>query len=141
MSAHTKIMDDFLHFSGMKGVRSEADEAVEFIHEDLVARIYPHPNGESLILEVKVMRIDLGRESGPQDRYLVLHRINAVTRFMNGSVAVLDEGNVLTLSCTLALQNMESGPALATRVTEQMERARSLKQNWDRLDVGLAERK
>lgn len=116
---------------------------VEMSTETLVLRIMPHSlvdnevEPSAAVIEVDLMLLDLENREINHDRFLILHQLNAVSRFTTGIIAFITEEGMLSIGkiVPLALLNGES---FSQEVAQVLHAAESLYDGWNNL-ADLAE--
>ena len=130
---YVKLIEQFAARLGVDVGQLDSDTALEFGHEDLVAQIYRHPTRESIVIDVQICEIDpYASEAVNLQRLLLLHQLNDAARFSHEALATVTPENVLLLTRTIALADMDA-EALMLAFNDLIERARDLRDGWSSL--------
>jgi hypothetical protein len=130
---YVKLIEQFAVRLGVDVGQLDPDTALEFGHEDLVAQIYRHPTRESIVIDVQICEIDpYASEAVNLQRLLLLHQLNDAARFAHEALATVTPENVLLLTRTIALADMDAD-ALMLAFNDLIERARDLRDGWSSL--------
>ncbi len=111
---------------------------VEMATQTLVLRLIPHGLTENLtepdaiIVEVDLMLLDLNKREMNHDRFLILHQLNAASRFTTGIMAFITEAGMLSVSKIIPIAGLDekSFPPL---VAEILHAAEALYEGWNHL--------
>ncbi|MBM3856839.1 MAG: hypothetical protein FJ390_02610 [Verrucomicrobia bacterium] len=133
-TAHSSITKE--DFEKQEGV-------VEMSTETLVLRIIPHALVENevepgaAVIEVDLMLLDLDNREVNHDRFLILHQLNAVSRFTTGIIAFITQEGMLSVSKIVSLASL-NGETFSQEVAQVLHAAESLYDGWNHL-ADLAE--
>lgn len=117
---------------------NEQEGMVEMATEKLVLRILPHAFSEgsleptNAVLEVDLMMLDLSNREVNNDRFLLLHQLNAVSRFTTGILAFITQEGMLSISKTVLLSSVDP-KSFSIEVAQILEAAQSLYAGWNHL--------
>ncbi len=127
------LITEFLTAAGGETGETVTDsDVVEFVYEDFVVHVCPHPDESLLLIEVQIFQCDLDDAKEAFPRLLILHKLNAVARFTNQTVAFIDSDDMLTVSRTFRLNELD-GDKLAGSIDTLLEQAASLQKAWETL--------
>ncbi len=101
------------------------------LHFDgLTAAIYPNAGLKSLVIDIDIFRLE-NPQADPAnfERLLMLHRMNSITRFTHGAMAFVTGDNVLTLSRSVGVRDLD-GEGLAALLIQMVDAANQLADAW-----------
>ncbi len=140
-TAYFKILNEFLtsiHVPVSKEDFEKQEGIIELSTETLVLRITPHVLAEhetepsSIILDVDLMLLDLDNREVNHDRFLILHQLNAVSRFTTGIIAFITEEGMLSVSKIIPLSDLNR-ESFSQEVAQILHAAESLYDGWNNL--------
>lgn len=145
-TTYFKILNEFL--TSINSVLSKEDfekqeGIVEMSTETLVLRLLPHAflenaaEPDSVVVEVDLMLLDLDNREVNHDRFLILHQLNAASRFTTGIIAFITEEGMLSVSKIISLASL-NGKSFSQEVAQALHAAQALYDGWNHL-ADLAE--
>lgn len=111
---------------------------VEMSTETLVLRFLPRATAEnetepdSVVVEVDLMLLDLDNREVNHDRFLILHQLNAVTRFTTGIIAFITEEGMLSVSKIIPLAGLDEN-FFSQEVAQLLHAGEALYEGWNDL--------
>lgn len=129
----TRLLSGFLQQLGVPDDGVKDASALEFEHEGLILRMFPHFEKPLLLVDVVILIIDPAEEEARKaERLHTLHRLNALARLSHGAVASLTPDDELLISRALDLRVADSA-ALMDCFNDLIGRARTLRDSWQHL--------
>lgn len=130
LSSFQMLLGDFLTAAGHPEASASETEGVEFVSDDFIVRVYPHPvDDRSAVLDVKAYELEPDEAEADAQRMVALHRLNEAGRLDHGWIALVTPDDILLLSRTLRISETD-GAQLAAFVADGLDRAESLARDW-----------
>lgn len=127
------VIQEFVAIAGAPPAPVGLDTEISYEHDGMLAHIFVHPQLEQAVIDIEIMQLaELTAELRNLERMVLLHQLNAVTRFTNGVAAFISLDNMLVVTRALRLTGL-TGQGLAEAVAELFEHAAGLRAAWDEL--------
>lgn len=108
-TTYAQLIEDLARRLGADASGLGPESIMEFEHEELVARVFLHPNAPAVILEAEVCDVDVQAEPAVQAMGLrFLHELNEAARFSHGVVACISAQGQLLASSNLPLVSTDT---------------------------------
>lgn len=143
-TSYYKLLTAFLEAIKQPEAIQEMDPEegiVEWNVGNLILRLLPHLLSEkeeellepdAIIIEADLMLLDLQNRDVNHDRFLVLHRLNTVSRVTTGIVAFITEEGILAINKILPLQDLDE-EELSNQLAKVLEAGENLYKGWNEL--------
>lgn len=128
------LVKDFLKAAeiAVDPTQIEELESLEFEHDDLTCRVYPHSTEDRISVEVGVLRLDLLQAATGFEPLRTLHKLNWAARSTNGYMASISDEDVLIVSKDYDALAID-GTRLAAEMASILDAAANLKSVWQGL--------
>ena len=132
-SAYTQLLQEFAFLLGAESAVVDENSGLEFEHDGLLVKIYPHPDFSKVAVDVEIFQIEetVSAEVNLQ-RFKLLHQLNSLTRFTSGSLATVTLENMLVLGCSADIQEINA-QALVTLFNNMVQSGLDLRNMWSEL--------
>jgi hypothetical protein len=130
MTPYVQIVSDYVKRLGIENQEITDQGVLEFEIEDMKIQLYRHPAQEAVILDAELFELGEAESAEAQaQRLMLLHQLNALTRFTHGCVAMVDPRRLLLVSRQLPLANLRV-EVLQQALDELLDIGADLRDNW-----------